>query len=77
MEGALAAESMRRLIKKEAAKKSRLQTGKLFIWTFLCMYTYAHTGTSKYPCVTVYRPPDACAHMPVDRTLHTPTRELG
>lgn len=76
MEGGLAAESMKRFKKKEAAKNSRLQIGKLFIWIFLCMYTYAHTGTSKYPCVVVYKPIDTCVHVPVNMTLHTPTREL-
>lgn len=73
MEGSLTAESTRRLKKEEAAKKSRLQIGKLFAWTFLCVYTYAHTGTSKYPCVIVYKPIDTCVHMPVNMTARTHT----
>lgn len=75
--GGLTAESRRRLKKKEAAKKKvGCKYINFFIWTFLCMYTYAHTGTSKYLCVIVYGPIDACVHMPMNMTLHTPTREL-
>ena len=62
--------------KKGSCKKKGCKYVNFFTWTFLCMYTYAHTGTGKYLCVIVHGPIDACVHMPMNTTLHTPTREL-